>query len=87
MGWCRVECPAVVALLSFYFGLPEIWVEGLARIPSHHRATTVPVRRKPQMTAEHGRKIQRQPSSAKAFRRTISRIVKRIIIVFEGSYV
>ena len=85
MGRCRVEYPAVVALLSFRFGLPEMWVGGLARIPSNHRATTV--RSKPQMPAERGRKIQRQPSPAKAFRRTLSRIGNRIIIIFEGSYV
>ena len=60
-----------------------MWVGGLARIPSHHRATTVPVRRKPQMTAERGRKIQRQPSAVKALRRTFSRIGKRIIVQFE----
>ena len=39
------------------------------------------------MTAEHGRKVQRQPSPAKAFCRTLSRIGKRIIIIFKGSYV
>ena len=43
----------------------------LACIPSH-RATTV--RSKPQMAAERGREIQRQPLPAKAFRRTLSRI-------------
>ena len=26
VGRCRVENPAVVALLSFHFGLPEMWV-------------------------------------------------------------
>ena len=58
---------------------------GLARIPSHHRATTV--RSKPQMPPERGRKIQRQLSPTNAFRRTLYRISKRIIIIFEGSYV
>ena len=59
-----------------------MWVGSLARIPSQHRATTK--RSKPQMTAERGRKIQRLPSPAKAFRRTLSRIGKRIIIIFEA---
>ena len=60
-------------------------VGGLAPIPSQHRATTV--HSKPQMPPERGRKIQRQPSLAKAFRRTLYRLGKRIIIIFEGSYV
>ena len=66
-----------------------MWV--LRSIPSQHRATTV--RSKSQMTAERGRKVlrghkvQRQPSPAKAFCRTLSRIGKLIIIIFGGSYV
>ena len=61
-----------------------MWVGGLACIP-FHRAMTV--RSKPQMPAERGREIQRQLSPAKAFRRTLSRIGKRIIIIFVGSYI
>ena len=62
-------------------GVDKVW----RSIPSQHRATTV--RSKSQMTAEHGRKVQWQPLPAKAFRRTLSRIGKRIVIFLEGSYV